>query len=614
METDFYTTVPKDYTANLKWREHWNRRASNNPALQQQLWVACKRDMLYFVNSWGFLFEPRSARTHPFITYEFQDETLLKLQHHIGMARRDEPGNWDVVITKSRDMGASWMVATAYAWHFLFVPQSSFLIMSRKESLVDEGYGKNDPKSLFFKVDFLLDRLPKWMRPQMIRNKLNMSNVDNGSVITGESTNEFAGVADRRLSLLADEFSRMPPKEQAMIFKGTRDVSRCRIFLFTPEGTANKAHDIAHDSKFPQIRLHWSRHPLKNIGLYRVTKGKRGEADKIERLDPNFDYTDYQFITDGPYFKDGQYRSAYYDAECARASHPREIASELDIDFTGSSYQFFPSDLILMAMDKTVLQPRHVGELDYDIQSVVPDSFVHTDGGRLRLWCEPPGKHSDRPYVVGVDVAAGTGASNSCIWVLDRKTGEQAAEFTTPYMRPDQLATQAVALCRWFRDSNEKGAYLIWEANGPGRSFGNRVIELGYRNFFYRRTEKSFSKKVSDMPGWQSTPEDKKALLEDFRAAMARGETMVRSGLTIDDCRAYVYHQGTVEHSRAIDNEDPTGARDNHGDRAIAAALASKFRPRIGGTVQKQKETVMPGSLAHRMMEYKKEKAEVASW
>jgi hypothetical protein len=40
------------------------------------------------------------------------------------------------------------------------------------------------------------------------------------------------------------------------------------------------------------------------------------------------------------------------------------------------------------------------------------------------------------------------------------------------------------------------------------------------------------------------------------------------------ECREYIFQaSGSVEHSRSINTIDPTGARDNHGDRVIADAL-----------------------------------------
>ncbi|KKK51204.1 hypothetical protein LCGC14_3117290, partial [marine sediment metagenome] len=81
-----------------------------------------------------------------------------------------------------------------------------------------------------------------------------------GSTLGGESMNEFATTGDRKRGLFIDEFSKM--NNQRTVFKGTQAVSDSRWFVFTPEGAANKAYDIAHNPKIKKLTLHWSRHPV----------------------------------------------------------------------------------------------------------------------------------------------------------------------------------------------------------------------------------------------------------------------------------------------------------------------------------------------------------------
>ena len=87
-------------------------------------------------------------------------------------------------------------------------------------------------------------------------------------------------------------------------------------------------------------------------------------------------------------------------------------------------------------------------------------------------------------FVAASGLAFPLGASPS-----DCKTGEKVGEVATSTMRPDKIADLAVALCKLFAGSSERGAFLIWEAPGPGRNFGDRVIELGYNNVYLRHAE-----------------------------------------------------------------------------------------------------------------------------
>ena len=90
------------------------------------------------------------------------------------------------------------------------------------------------------------------------------------------------------------------------------------------------------------------------------------------------------------------------------------------------------------------------------------------------------------------------------------------------------------------------------------------------------------ARKQSDTPGWFSTKEGKLSLLGDYRKALASGEFINRSYQAIREAREYVFTAtGSVEHARSINTVDPTGARENHGDRVIADALVLARHERI---------------------------------
>lgn len=308
-------------------------------------------------------------------------------------------------------MGASWMNLTVFEHFWHFESYLSFLLLSRKEEYVDGG-----EKSLFWKIDFIHKHLPSWLRPNIDRKKMVMVNLDNGSTISGESTNADAGRGDRKTAALLDEFAAV--NDGPKILAATRDTTRCRVLNSTPQGMANSFAQMAHLGTVPRIDLHWTQHPEKARGLYYDAKGKP--------------------------------RSPWYDAECASAANLVEIAQELDIDFTGSAYTFF--DVARLEELKTkCLAPHFRGELLYDTDTADPDAFdVAPRNGRLRLWCEPT-PPQDRRYSVGADIAAGTGSSNSVLSVFDLKENRKVAEFVDSNISPEQLAVYAVSLCKLFR-------------------------------------------------------------------------------------------------------------------------------------------------------------------
>lgn len=544
--------IPREYGANLRFRKGLVQRCSEDEGFRREQWILCSRDPAYWVNGYVFTYDPRIVRqpAQPFILYPFQERALETLLNALG--------RHDVLIEKSRDMGASWLIVLTFLWAWMYRPLQSFLVGSRKEDLVDKS---GDPRSLFWKMDFTLNYLPKWMLPGTTRNKLALHNDDNGSTIDGESTNSDFARGDRRTAILLDEFAAVENGQS--ILAAVQDATPCTIYNSTPQGSGNAFYAKAQ-SDIVKLRFHWSEHPTKRVGLYTATNGS------VEVLDEGYEHPpDYPFITDG------KLRSPWYDNECKRRDDVRLIAQELDIDYGASDYTYFPSPMLERHKESYVALPIHVGDLEYERANGESPRFVANERGRLRLWVHPDalGKVADdRDYVVGVDVATGTGSSNSAISVGDRKTGEKVAEFVDPRMQPHELAVYAVALCRWFGGKSGP-AFLIWEANGPGRSFGAKVIELGYRNLYWRRAEMALSKTQTDIPGWFSTRENKEVLLGEYREALTNGTFINRSREAVEECGYYVFRQGVVIHSQSADKEDPSGARDNHGDRVIADAL-----------------------------------------
>ena len=146
---------------------------------------------------------------------------------------------------------------------------------------------------------------------------------------------------------------------------------------------------------------------------------------------------------------------------------------------------------------------------------------------------------------------------------------EKLAQYTNPNIRPEQFAKQAVALARWLGK-----AFLIWEAQGVGRQFGSRVIELRYANIFYGKRSEAIS---GDIPGWPSTKEGRQQLLSNYKAIVEKGECANYSKPSLEEALEYVYGPDSYPvHARSSDKKDPSGARSNHGDRVFGDALAMK--------------------------------------
>ena len=573
--------IPIDIRENLRWRANVHRRVLNDPSFAEVIWDACAIDPLFYVNGFCYTYDPRCQpfAKLPFILYPFQRRGLMDTINAIN--------EHDLLVEKSRDMGASWLCILAFEWVWHFQILKSLLMVSRTENYVDNA---DNPKSLFWKIDFLHDHLPSWLMPPGYkradhRRKLHISNPYTGSVIDGEATTGQVARGDRRTAILCDEFAAV--EQGTRVLASTRDATNSRIFNSTPLGIANAYYDISQTG-IKKLRFHWSEHPKKNRGLY--TTKKNGES---EVLIPDGYPEGYTPILDG------KIRSPWYDRECGRAGSTREIAQELDIDYLGSGYQFFLPEVILEATRRYARPCATAGELGYDAATGDYTEFRESQDGLVQLWrlLDGDGKISmEHRYVIGCDVSAGTGSSNSVAAAYDISTNEKVLEYANPYVRPEEFATRVVSIAKWLGD-----AKIIWESNGPGRQFGSRIGDLRYWNVFLRRNEEKLSKKVSQIPGWPSTKEGKLVLLGDYRDAIEKSQCINRSKVALEECLEYIFDSaGGVSHSREANKDDPTGAKDNHGDRVIADSLAWRLLKSKKTDPERPRSKVPVGSLAWR--------------
>jgi hypothetical protein len=585
----WYKLVPKGQLENLQFRHDLLKRAvarSNKRSgiLRDQLWLACRQDILFWLNAFVWTFDPRkvgasigdTGARQPFISYPYQDDVLR-------MFRGCLDGGRDVVIEKSRDMGATWLCCAFFLWRWSFYDNQSFLIVSRKEQLVD---GTKD--SMFGHIDFMIRHMPSFLLPpagRWRRNKLKLANDAADSFIEGESTTENIGRGGRRTAMMIDEFAAYENGGWPVL-DATADTTECRIFNSTPNGTQNafftmreRAGDLGS-----LLRLHWSRHPHKAAGLYRP-----GRVPEIVDVAWHARYQhehkkEYKYRYDVPRSLE-KVRSPWYDAQCDRRAGPHEIATQLDIDYRGSAAPFFPDDLIEELIATTGKPPSRVGLLEFPGNHRAAWKWQDEPFGNVKLWVElddmlmPPAGE----YVIGIDVAYGTGMSYSVASVVNRLTGEKVAELSTNRLSINDFARMCVGLAYLFGAAG-RGAYIIWEGTGPGHTFRQEVCDsIGFANVFYMTDEVGQAHAVSDKPGWYSSKEARNNLLSQYKEALHTRRFVNPSIEALRAASGYIFDaDGSIRHQaskymKGLSDASATGF--NHGDHVIADALACKVLP-----------------------------------
>lgn len=477
----------------------------------------------------------------------------------------------DLLLDKTRDTGATWDMDGVFWAYWLNRPGSSFLLSSRKEEYVDK---RGDPKTLMWKVDWLNNHLPGWLLPKIERTHLHLGNLDNGSVIDGESTNPDMARGDRRLAIGMDEFSSVEQANQ--VLAATADAADARLFVGTPKGTGHyDAQGNLHGNCFgalrfcgriPIITLHWSNHPVKGKDKRRIWR-----EGKIVWTSP------------------------WYERECARRASRQEIAQELDIDYLGSGDMFFDSDVLQAIRLERLRKPSYRGDIKYETKTLIEGvryklenvRWETSSGGCAEIYedlypdiQEQTRPRQERNYVAFADISLGTGASNSTLEVICVDTGEQIFELADSHASPEKFARDCVAVCLWV--GGQVDCLFGWEANGPGEIFGREVCRLGYKAV-YGNTDTSLPWEPNDSQiGWHSDRNKKLRLFGDLRGDLARSEVIVHGEPVLVELEQCInYPSGGVGPSHLV--EEPEGARAAHGDRNISlagAAMLRKAQPR----------------------------------
>lgn len=607
--------VPKTTIDNVAlrvciWEEHTRRK--------QEMWMAAfKASPLLWLNLCWWTYRPkftcedgieRSAGTvytyegkrlrvppadAPLITWPAQDtaiNALLDVCHNGGT----------LLIDKGRDQGATVICMGTFAWALLFWPRFSAMVASRKEDLVDG----NTEDALLGKVDHGLKKLPAWMfqRHRLERSHMLMQYGPTGSRLIGESANDDIGQSLRTTVAFIDEASRFP--YQGSLQKSVESVAAGTVFCSTPDGPGTvfsqlrtKADQSDRQEHIKVATLGYWDHPQKGLGREFVI--------------------DHDGTVTGMAGK-GYWETPAFKVARAKSTNARDYRENWLIDHETSGMIVLDLNAISM-MRASARPPEAIGTLRvagmHDNNGILrlngdgianaQKTFKADPKGRLRLWCKlvngEPAR--DRNYVLGWDFSQGVEGSNTVCEVMDRETGQIVAEFASPTIAPDEAAAMSVALGTWF--GGQLGwAFTIFEANGPGLTFGSTIVRLGYPYLYHQRQEETEGRSSGTRWGWWSTANSKEILFGQLNMSLRSRQIDVPNLDALADMSAWIYDDS----GRIIcgsHRDASTGAQARHGDRAIALGLCVMGRseaPRY----QPQKPRYKPGTfgaIAHMNMD-----------
>lgn len=580
-------SAPLDLQENIRYRRRLLQLGNESASAREEIIIRCKRDPIWFINSFLYTFDPQNYPDNP-------ERPLILWPHQVKAEKfvLDSIGHHGGLFPKSRRMGVTTLILAGFFWRWRFRPMQSFLLLSAKEDRVDK---KDDPSSLFWKLDHYNDRLPTWLKIPMsrdTRSMLKFANPFNGSVINGESTNADADRGGVRTAVLADEVAAMPNADA--VINAIGPLTESLYLVSTPKGAFGTFYKLYEKFRreCPErlMLLHWTMHERFSKGLYFTNDAPTGYID--------------------PAWGGRKPRSIWYDKECLKLLGPSQIAQELDIAFNEAGGRYFEEELVAKLLHFCE-PPRRCGEVTIDENEA---RWLEVPTGKLQLWTTlsrtnkpPPGR-----YIVGCDIALGTAgvlSSQSTLSVVDADTGEKVAQYCNNRIQPPQFARLAVGVCRFFYN-----AKLIWGCQGPGVTFGKEVTtSCNYHNVFYREDEESIVRGgQSKKTGYSEQGQSRQALFDTYQDALQTGRFINRSEAAVCELRQFIIDPtGTVVHSSIMQTEEAANVGKLHGDIVVADALAVRLLPER--RVVRREPTINAldlcpkNSAGGRLREYQKE-------
>jgi len=261
-----YAAVHAERASQLAW-------IRENPQALEAIRTHYSAHPADFINDWGVTSDPRAKAKGqpiemPFVLFDRQRQMIEFIKERM---QNREPG----LIEKSRDCGASWLIACFAATLCLFNRNVVFGIGSRTEAKIDRS---GDPDSIFWKIKFFLSHLPPEFRGGWDESRhsahMRCQFPETGSAIVGEA-GDGIGRGGRSTVYAVDEaaFIERPQLIEASLASNTE----CRIDVSTPNGRANSFAVKRHSGRVKVFTFGWREDPRKDDTWY---------ARQCEVLDP----------------------------------------------------------------------------------------------------------------------------------------------------------------------------------------------------------------------------------------------------------------------------------------------------------------------------------------
>ena len=230
----------------------------------------CATDIVYFAEKYAVVMTDDGIKRVKL--REYQKRMLRNFQHE----------RFNIVLA-SRQMGKTVTASIYNAWYVTFNTDKNTLLLANKSDTT---------KEIIDKAKVVLENLPFFMKPGIIKYDVMNVRCDNGCRLMGQATTAKAGIGFTIHNLYIDEFAHIHPSIADSFYENVyptlsaSKVSRLTI-TSTPNGF-NKFYEIyaaaeRGDNEYTSMRIDWWEHPERDDAWYQRELGNLGSIEAFNK-------------------------------------------------------------------------------------------------------------------------------------------------------------------------------------------------------------------------------------------------------------------------------------------------------------------------------------------
>lgn len=483
-----------------------------------QEYVKCFQDTPYALRTYLETYDNTQSKHVPFELFPQQKEMVEDFENYN-----------DNIVLKYRQAGVSTVTA---AW---ISKKLQFASKEQPEKILILANKLDTATEMANKIKYFLRQWPDWVRSDFDKEKNSQKHykLTNGSEVKAVATSVDALRGYTPTILIFDE--------AAYIESGQDLWAACMaslatggkvIVISTPNGFDPIYYEVYEQSvrqmnNFKVSALKWYYDPrftkdlywvqTKDIVHFLLNREDYGE-DKILK---NQDIEIYQQLVEDGY----KPISSWFESMCKKLKFDsRKISQELECAFLGSGDNVISS---------TIME---------DLKEDLREPIEKWIGNSLWVWKEPQEGHK---YIMGIDVSRGDSEDSTAFTIIDFDEREQVVEYLGK-IPPDLAADIAY---KW---ATKYTCFVVVDiTGGMGVATSRKMLELGYKNFFYDGVNPEELWKLNTngkTPGINFN--NKRAQIVQALEEQLRTGFKVRSKRLINELRTFIYINGRPDHMK----------------------------------------------------------------